>query len=138
MTRSMPKNPFLALALALALAPSWPVSTAAGEEPASPPKVTVRYRMPSIIFLAHADWPKDPKHRDAMAKFVVNHGFNAVEGGMDVLDVCRQNGLKVQLGGDQARVAGGRLAREPQRLEVHLQAAEDVALLPILGAEDAP
>jgi hypothetical protein len=100
MIRSVAKHSMLILSLALA--PTWTISTAVGEEPESPAKVKVRYRMPSIVFVAHADWPKDPKHRDAMAKFVVQHGFNVVEGGLDVLDVCRKNGLKVQLGGDQA------------------------------------
>jgi hypothetical protein len=75
---------------------------AAGEDAPSQPKVKIRYRMPAIIMMAHADWPKDPKHRPAMAKFVVDHGFNVVEGGVDVLDVCRKAGLMVQLGGDQA------------------------------------
>lgn len=78
------------------------VATAICEEASPAPKVKVRYRMPSIVMSAHADWPKDPNYRDAMAKFVVDHGFNVVEGGVDVLDVCRKNGLMVQLGGDQA------------------------------------
>ena len=74
------------------------VATAICEEVSPAPKVKVRYRMPSIVMSAHADWPKDPNYRDAMAKFVVDHGFNVVEGGVDVLDVCRKNGLMVQLG----------------------------------------
>ena len=78
------------------------VAIALCEEEAPEPKVKMRYRMPSIVMSAHADWPKDPDYRDAMAKFVVGHGFNVVEGGVDVLDVCRKNGLMVQLGGDQA------------------------------------
>ena len=81
---------------------SFAAATAICEETSPVPEVKVRYRMPSIVMLAHADWPKDPKHHDATAKFVVDHGFNVVEGGVEVLDVCRKNGLMVQLGGDQA------------------------------------
>jgi hypothetical protein len=58
--------------------------------------------MPAIIMMAHADWPKDPKYHDAMAEFVIANGFNTVEGGLDLLDVCREHGLMVRLGGDQA------------------------------------
>ena len=86
----------------MALAVFLGVSLITAPRGAASPEGKVRYRMPSIVMLAHADWPKDPKYRDAMAKFVVEHGFNAVEGGVDVLDVCRENGLMVQLGGDQA------------------------------------
>ena len=43
--------------------------------------------------LVFPDSSPAPQHRPAMAKFVVDHGFNVVEGGMDVLDVCRGHGL---------------------------------------------
>ena len=88
--------------LIIVLGTAFASGTAICEEASPAPKVKVRYRMPSIVMAAHADWPKDPKFRDAMAKFVVAHGFNVVEGGVEVLDVCRENGLMVQLGGDQA------------------------------------
>jgi hypothetical protein len=88
--------------LIIVLGAAFASGTAICEEASPAPKVKVRYRMPSIVMAAHADWPKDPKYRDAMAKFVVAHGFNVVEGGVEVLDVCRENGLMVQLGGDQA------------------------------------
>jgi hypothetical protein len=77
------------------------ISIATGEEAESPAKAKVRYRMPSIVMMAHADWPKDAKHWDTMAKFVADHGFNVVEAGPEVLDVCRKHGLMVRLGGDQ-------------------------------------
>jgi len=88
--------------LVIVLGAAFASGTAICGEASPAPKVKVRYRMPSIVMAAHADWPKDPKFRDAMAKFVVAHGFNVVEGGVEVLDVCRENGLMVQLGGDQA------------------------------------
>jgi hypothetical protein len=85
---------------------------AMGEESPAQPKVKARYRMPSIVMMAHADWPKDPKHHDAMAKLVVSHGFNVVEGGVDVLDVCRKHGLMVRLGGDQATLNAAQKLRD--------------------------
>jgi hypothetical protein len=79
-------------------------ATLAADEPdqPQPDPPEVRYRMPTIVMTAHADWPKDPKYHDEMAEYVVNNGFNVVEGGIEVLDVCRKHGLMVQLGGDQA------------------------------------
>ena len=96
-----------ALILGIALLGSLPILAAEGDaaqdnEAKKAKPVKIRYRMPSIVMMAHADWPKDPKHRPAMAQFVVDHGFNVVEGGVDVLDVCRKHGLMVRLGGDQA------------------------------------
>ena len=112
MTHRVAEN--LILILAIAVAPLLGIAAAAGEEAPSKPKVKVRYRMPSIVMMAHADWPKDPKHRPAMAKFVVAHGFNVVEGGRDVLDVCRKHGLMVRLGGDQATLdAAPKLKDDP-------------------------
>jgi hypothetical protein len=101
--KTHPHSYNISLVLCIALATAFTIiASATGEEDVPASKVKVRYRMPSIVLSAHADWPKDPKYRDAMAKFVVDHGFNVVEGGVDVLDVCRKNGLMVQLGGDQA------------------------------------
>lgn len=92
----------LILAVVLAVASPSVITAVADEQPASPPQVKVRYRMPTIVMMAHANWPKDPKYHDEMAEFVVNNGFNTVEGGINMLDVCRKHGLMVQLGGDQA------------------------------------
>jgi len=76
-----------------------------GQEPgqnSAPGGVEIRYRMPAIIMQAHVDWPKDGKYWDEMAKFVAENGFNCVEGNIDHLDVCRQNGLRVLLGAEDA------------------------------------
>jgi len=88
----------LSLGLFLACLPL--VFAAEGDKKPRPAKVKVRYRMPAIMFVTHVDWPKDAKHRETMAKFVADKGFNCVEAEMDLLDVCRKHKLYVRLGGD--------------------------------------
>ena len=60
----------------------------------------VKYRMPALMLVTWAEWPKDPKHCDTLAKFIVEKGFNAVEVEADRLELCRRNGLYARLGGD--------------------------------------
>ena len=48
--------------------------------------------------IVYADFPNQPEHALAMAKYTVNKGFNCVEAELDRLDVCRKAGLKVRLG----------------------------------------
>jgi hypothetical protein len=62
----------------------------AGEKP--------RYRMPAIMVIVYADFPNQPEHQDALAKYTLSKHFNCVEAELDKLDVCRKNGLMVRLG----------------------------------------
>jgi hypothetical protein len=75
-------------------------STTFAADPSEPPKETKRaaYKFPEIMVIVYADFPNEPEHQEAMAKYVVSKGFNCVEAELDKLDVCRKAGLKVRLG----------------------------------------
>ena len=68
------------------------------KEPAKEAPVKIRYRPPEIMLVTSVDWPAEEKHRETMAKFLVEKGINCVEAATDVLDVCRRNGLYVRVG----------------------------------------
>jgi len=57
-----------------------------------------RYRFPEIMVIVYADFPNEPEHQLALAKYTASKGFNCVEAEMDKLDVCRKAGLLVRLG----------------------------------------
>jgi sialate O-acetylesterase len=65
-----------------------------------PPKGEARpkYRFSEIMVIVYADFPNEPEHQEALAKYVVSKGFNCVEAEMDKLGPCRKAGLKVLLG----------------------------------------
>lgn len=86
---------FLAAALLAGLLASGP---AFAQDPPPKPK----YKPTRIEIIVYADFPKDPKHWDTLAEFLVAKGITAVEERMDKLDVCRKHGLKVRLGGSEA------------------------------------
>lgn len=73
---------------------------ASGQAKTSDPKNTKppRYRFSEIMVIVYADFPNEPEHQLALAKFTVEKGFNCVEAELDKLDVCRKAGLKVRLG----------------------------------------
>ncbi len=73
---------------ALALAGS-----ARAEEP-----FKAKYRFPELMVIVYADFPNEPEHQLAIAKYTASKGFNCVEAELDKLDVCRKAGLKVRLG----------------------------------------
>jgi hypothetical protein len=50
------------------------------------------------MVIVYADFPNEPEHQLALAKYTASKGFNCVEAEMDKLDVCRKVGLKVRLG----------------------------------------
>lgn len=57
-----------------------------------------KYRFPEIMVIVYADFPNEPEHQLALAKFTAEKGFNCVEAELDKLEVCRKAGLKVRLG----------------------------------------
>jgi hypothetical protein len=57
-----------------------------------------RYRFPEIMVIVYADFPNEPEHQLAIAKYTAAQGFNCVEAELDKLEVCRQAGLRVRLG----------------------------------------
>ena len=69
-------------------------------DPSDSSKETPRtgYKFPEIMVIVYADFPNEPEHQEALAKYVVSKGFNCVEAELDKLDVCRKAGLKVRLG----------------------------------------
>lgn len=86
----------IALALAYGL-----LAASAGAQPTNKPLKDIkqpRYRFPEIMVIVYADFPNEPEHQLALAKYTFSKGFNCVEAEMDKLDVCRKAGLKVRLG----------------------------------------
>src|SRR5439155_6674768 len=86
------------------LCPLLPLSlgrpTAQGQpkgDPATDAKAP-RYRFPEVVVIVYADFPNEPEHQLALAKYTAEMGFNCVEAELDKLEVCRQAGLKVRLG----------------------------------------
>lgn len=65
---------------------------------AAPPAPRPRYRFNEILVIVYADFPNEPEHQLALAKYTAAQGFNCVEAELDKLDVCRKAGLKVRLG----------------------------------------
>src|SRR5207302_710473 len=57
-----------------------------------------KYGFPQIMVIVYADFPNEPEHQLALAKYTAAKGFNCVEAEMDKLDVCRKAGLRVRLG----------------------------------------
>lgn len=59
---------------------------------------TTKYRYPEFTIVGYADFPNEPEHQLAMAKYTLSKGFTAVEAEARLLDVCRQAGLKIRVG----------------------------------------
>jgi len=57
-----------------------------------------KYRFSEVMVIVYADFPNQPEHQLALAKYTAEKGFNCVEAELDQLDVCRKAGLKVRLG----------------------------------------
>lgn len=57
-----------------------------------------KYRFPEVMVIVYADFPNQPEHQLALAKYTAEKGFNCVEAELDQLEVCRKAGLKVRLG----------------------------------------
>ncbi|MBA4066093.1 MAG: hypothetical protein C0501_20715 [Isosphaera sp.] len=57
-----------------------------------------RYQFTEVVVVVYADFPNGREHQEALARFVVDQGFNCVEAELDKLDACRKAGLKVRLG----------------------------------------
>lgn len=74
------------------------VTTASAQDKVDPPTKRPKYRYPEIMVIVYADFPNQPEHQLALAKYTLNKGFNCVEAEMNMLDVCRKAGLKVRLG----------------------------------------
>ncbi len=76
------------------LVTSVPAEEKAGAEKTPAP----RYEVPALMMVTWAEWPKDPAQQDVMAQFIKSHGFNAVECEVNLLEMCRRNGLYARLG----------------------------------------
>jgi hypothetical protein len=72
-----------------------PPSTGHGQEPEGK---RPKYRFPEIMVIVYADFPNEPEHQLALAKYTASKGFNSVEVELDKLEVCRKAGLKARLG----------------------------------------
>jgi sialate O-acetylesterase len=57
-----------------------------------------KYRFSEVMVIVYADFPNQPEHQLALAKYTAEKGFNCVEAELDKLEVCRKAGLKVRLG----------------------------------------
>jgi len=57
-----------------------------------------KYRFPEIMVIVYADFPNEPEHQLALAKYTLSKGFNCVEAEVNMLDVCRKASLMVRLG----------------------------------------
>ena len=79
--------------LALAFATSAIAQDASKEAPRK-----VRYSVPALMMVTWAEWPEDPAQQDVMAQFIKANGFNAVECEVNLLEMCRRNGLYARLG----------------------------------------
>ncbi|MBM4069539.1 MAG: hypothetical protein FJ271_11405 [Planctomycetes bacterium] len=71
------------------------------------------FRFSEIMVIVYADFPKEPEHQLALAKYTASKGFNCVEAELDKLEVCRQAGLKVRLGSNDV----GKLLRAAPKLK---------------------
>jgi len=78
----------------------WSTSPGRAQEKSDPPKDIKRpkYQFPEIMVIVYADFPNEPEHQLALAKYTAGKGFNCVEAELDKLEVCRKAGLKVRLG----------------------------------------
>ena len=85
------------LILTLALPLLFTALLAEDPSPAGKPPAP-RYQVPALMMVTWAEWPKDPAQQDVMAQFIKSHGFNAVECEVNLLEMCRRNGLYARLG----------------------------------------
>ena len=76
------------------------VATAATaqEKPKEEIPAKTRYRVPALMMVTWAEWPEDPAQQDVMAQFIKANGFNAVECEVNLLEMCRRNGIYARLG----------------------------------------
>ena len=68
-----------------------------------PEPVPIRYQVPALMMVTWAEWPEEPAQQDVMAQFIKSHGFNAVEVEVNLLEMCRRNGLYARLGAARTR-----------------------------------
>ncbi|MBI1830658.1 MAG: hypothetical protein HYR84_04320 [Planctomycetes bacterium] len=57
-----------------------------------------KYRFPAIMVIVYADFPNDPAHQEAMARYTLSKHFNCVEAPLNWLEPCRKAGLMARLG----------------------------------------
>jgi hypothetical protein len=57
-----------------------------------------KYKLPAIMVIVYANFPNEPEHQLALAKYTASKHFNCVEAELDKLEVCRKAGLMVRLG----------------------------------------
>ena len=88
------KRTFLAIALMVAFCASQVRAAAEDKNEAKRPP----YRFPQLMVIVYADFPNEPEHQLALAKYTLSKGFNCVEAEVNMLDVCRKAGLMVRLG----------------------------------------
>ena len=67
-----------------------------GTKDAAP--VKPRYQVPALMMVTWAEWPEEPEQQDVMAQFIKSQGFNSVEVEVNLLEMCRRNGLYARLG----------------------------------------
>lgn len=65
---------------------------------AQPADQKPRYKFPAIMVIVYADFPNDPAHQEAMARYTLSKNFNCVEAPLNWLEPCRKAGLMVRLG----------------------------------------
>ncbi|MBI3821520.1 MAG: hypothetical protein HY289_02450 [Planctomycetes bacterium] len=68
----------------------------AAQQPAADKKP--KYRFPAIMVIVYADFPNDPAHQEAMARYTLSKHFNCVEAPLNWLEPCRKAGLMARLG----------------------------------------
>lgn len=61
-------------------------------------KAPPKYKFPAIMVIVYADFPNEPEHQLAMAKYTLSKGFNCVEAPLNWMEPCRKAGLMVRLG----------------------------------------
>lgn len=57
-----------------------------------------KYRFPELMLIVYADFPNEPEHREAMARYTLAKNFNCIEAPLEWLEPCRKAGLMVRLG----------------------------------------
>lgn len=68
-------------------------------QPPAPQPPAPKFRYPEFTIVGYADFPNEPEHQLALAKYTLSKGFTAVEATENLVEPCRKAGLKVRLGG---------------------------------------
>lgn len=57
-----------------------------------------KYKFPAIMVIVYADFPKQPEHQEAMARYTLSKNFNCIECPLEWFDSCKKAGLMARLG----------------------------------------